>query len=471
MSTPFFGTGTGDPTRLTRLLAFQSADGIPTEDASMVPFKGYGGALSANPSFIEAQRINQLPMRKRKMSSKLDFSGQSLAMGDLDAANHAQLMLTLSLLQGYTLATADGHTRWRVSQQQAVESGGTLMNQKLCYINDTDKGIPARFTDLIATEMELALSPRSNASLTFGVQNGKIDFWGTPAVTGTGVVKPILRHYTTDNWALDATDADAYVKIISDTATTVTFQFKIASAGTYSGNQTATKGVWKYVYTGTSSTVPHGNRGQQTQIYFPTGSDNSFVDADVWVFPKRRTLSVVDSDYPTPYPISEIQCRFFVDEEEIIVDNGVTLNVSLDSPETRYGVGGEQPGGTDRKGQQTVTVSLDRRLVDLTLQKKLLNRQTASLVIECIGDVIVGTSTNYFGMIFVMPQLTLEGPSHDAEEGAQNYNEPITLVAGQPDAGVQFSTIASIASITDFEADLEVVIDTDLAEADLLGLA
>lgn len=470
MSTPFFGTGTGDPTRLTRLLAFQSADGIPTEDSAMVPFKGYGGALSANPSFIEAQRINQLPMRKRKMSGKLDFSGQSLAMGDLDTANHAQLMLWLSLLQGYTLATADGHTRWRISQQQAVESGGVRVSKKLCYVNDTDKGIPARFVDLMATGAEVALTPRSNASVTFDVQNGKMDHWGTPAVTGTGVVLPILRHYTTDNWAADATDADAYVKIISDTATAVTFQFKIASAGTYSGNQVATKGQWKYVYTGTSSTVPHGNRGQQTQVYFPVGSDNSFVDADVWIFPKRRTLTVVDSDYPTPYPISEIQCRFFIDEEEIVVDSGVTLSISVDSPETRYGVGGEQPGGTDRKGQQTVTVSLDRRLVDLTLQKKLLNRQTASLVIEAIGDVIVGTSTNYFGAIFVMPELTLEGPSHDAEEGATNYNETITLVAGQPDAGVQFSTVASIAAITDFEAELEIVVDTDLTVSDLLGL-
>lgn len=470
MATPFFSSATGDPVNLTRLLAFQATEGVPVEESGMVPFKSFGGNISLNPSTVEAQRLNLLPMRKRKMASKMNYSGNVLAMGDADPGNHGQLMLWLGLLKGYTLATASGHTRWRISHQRAIESGGVAVNRKLCLTSDSDKGIPIRFKDVIVESASLSLSPSANAALEFGIRPGKFDHWGLPVVTGTGVVQPYLEHSTSsENWAADATDGDVYIKIISDSATQVVYQAKVASAGTYSSDQTATKGTWRYVYTGTSSTVPLGNHGQQVRIYFPTGANNSFVDNDVWVFPKRATLTVVDGDYPTPRPLSEIQFRFFIDGEETAVTDGVTLNIGGRSAETLYGVGGEQPSGTDVKGQQTATVTIDTRLIDLTFQKKLLTRGTASLVIQGRNDVIVGSSTAYYSYFLVMPELVLEGDSHDTEAGGTNYNQQITMTAAQPDAGVQFSTIDPISSITDFEADFEVVVDTNLAAADLPG--
>lgn len=468
----FFNDATGDPVNLKRLIAFQSADGIPVEAADMQPFKSFGGAISLNPTSIEAQRLNILPMRQRKMSSKMTYSGLELAMGDSDPANHAQLMLMLRMLGGYTLSTSSGRTRWRISRQQAIESGGESVTKKLCIVTDSDKGIPMRIVDVLPSSMELGLSPSSNASLTFGIAPGKYDFWGTPAVTGTGVVQPYLRHSTkAENWAADATDADVYIKIIADDATTVSYQAKVASAGSYSSTQVATKGSWRYVYTGASSTVPLGNQGQQVQVYFPTGINGSFVDDDVWIFPKRNVLTIDDSDYPTPRPLSEIQFRFFIDGEETPIDQGVTINVSRDSVETLYGVGGEQPTGTDEKGQQTVTVTVNRRLVDMTFYKKLLTRESVSLVVQGRNDTIVDTSTDYYSFFFVMPLLVLEGPAHDTEAGGTNNDESITMTAAQPDSAATFATIDPIAGITDFEADFEAVVDTNLAEADLPGLA
>ena len=459
MAQPFFNSTAGDPASLTRMLAFQTTDGVPCLDAALVPYKSYGGVLSPSPTNIRRQAILTRPMRELDMRSKVDNAGRTLHLGDADPSNHAQLAFLLSLFQGYDLATADGHTRWRISQQQAID--GTQLLKKLTHINDSNKGIPIRHTDVIARSLELSISPRQNAFLRFGVEAGRFDFWEVPTITGTGLVRPILRGTTPGNWDLDATDKDVFIKVISDDATTVTFQAKEATAGSYSSSQVANKGEWTYVFTGASSTVPLGGRAAQVEVYFPTGANNSFVDNDVFEFAKRRTLSVVDGDYPTPRPLAETQFRFEINGEAIYVDNGVTLNVDVPGAVTRYAAGGEQAIGTDRKGQHDVTVSLDRRLVDLELQKALMTADQVSLVIDGRNDTVVGTSVYYWGMWFVLPYLSVEGTMHDAEEGAQNFNETLTLRAFVPESDFSYG------GITDFAADLEVVVDTDLVAADL----
>lgn len=459
MAQPFFNSTAGDPASLTRMLAFQTTDGVPCLDAALVPYKSYGGVLSPSPTNIRRQAILTRPMRELDMRSKVDNAGRTLHLGDADPSNHAQLAFLLSLFQGYDLATADGHTRWRISQQQAID--GTQLLKKLTHINDSNKGIPIRHTDVIARSLELSISPRQNAFLRFGVEAGRFDFWEVPTITGTGLVRPILRGTTPGNWDLDATDKDVFIKVISDDATTVTFQAKEATAGSYSSSQVANKGEWTYVFTGASSTVPLGGRAAQVEVYFPTGANNSFVDNDVFEFAKRRTLSVVDGDYPTPRPLAETQFRFEVNGEAICVDNGVTVNVDVPGAVTRYAAGGEQAIGTDRKGQHDVTVTLDRRLVDLELQKALMTADQVSLVIDGRNDTVVGTSVYYWGMWFVLPYLSVEGTMHDAEEGAQNFNETMTLRAFRPESDFSYG------GITDFAADLEVVVDTDLVAADL----
>ena len=50
---------------------------------------------------------------------------------------------------------------------------------------------------------------------------------------------------------------------------------------------------------------------------------------------------------------------------------------------------------------------------------------------------------------------------HDAEEGATNDNEVMTLYAHKP------ATDFTYAGITDFGSDLEFVFDTDLIASDL----
>jgi len=463
-SKAFFNSTTGDPTKLQRLLAFQSAFGVPALDAALIPFKGFGGSMTPSPKWIRRQQILSRPMRAVDMASKTDNEGSSFAMGDFDPANHAQLMLMLSYLQGYSLATSAGATRWRISQQQAID--GTELLSKLTYINDTDKGIPIRFVDLMCNGFNIGFQPRSNAAINYNVIAGKHDFWAEDVITGTGVIKMHLRHTFPGNWEDSTTLYDVELTVSAPTATTVDVAVSVGG-GADSATQTITKGRWTYLYTGTPASVPLGNRAQQVQVYIPTGIAGNFVAADVHKFESRRVVATVDGDYPIPFPISETQCRFFLGDEEIAVDNGVTITASAPGAVVRYAAGGEQPVGTDRKGQQDISVQLDRRLVDLDLQYLLMTRGQAKLVIEAVGDDEIAASGVYYGATFVFPNLVLEGAMHDAAAGAQNFNETLTLKAGKSDVDVTFPSVAGIAAITDFTADMEVVWDTDLVAADL----
>lgn len=467
MTQAFFNSQAGDPSSLVRMFYAQTADGIPAADASLIPYRNYGGKWTPSPKRIRRATINQRPMRELDIRSKVEMVGGLLNLGDLDPGNHMQLASLISFHQGYDVATADGHTRWRISQQQAIDGTQTLA--KYTHINDSNKGIPFRNTDCICSGIELGINPGQNALFKAQWVAGRHDFWGAPTVTGTGLVAPKLRGTTSDdasgftgNWAADATDKDVYIKVISDDATTVTFQAKEASAGTYSSSQVATKGTWAFVYTGTSSTIPLGGRAAQVEVYFPVGANNSFVDADVWVFPKRRILSVAATDYPTTRTVAETQFRFLLNGTPVYCDGGVTINESVPGATSRLVAGGEQAIGTDRFGQHDVTVSINRRMVDLDLQKALMTADTVSLVAEGRNDLIVGTSLYYYGMAAVLPYLSFDdGEMHDSEEGAQNRDEVMTLRAAIPTSDFSYD------GLTDIAADIEWIVDTGIVAADI----
>lgn len=461
MTQQFFGTATGDPLRLQRMLGFQSGVGIPQDDLTkMQPFKGFGGPIAMSPSYIDAQRLNSSGEAEPQMTSKLDYGTQRIHFGDFDPAEPAQLKFLLALMGGYDAAVTGSSTRYRFSRKQAVV--GTAFNNKLTYINDTDKGIPLRFTDVMAKGFSMQVGPRQNCSLVAEVRAGKVDTWGDAVVAGTGVVAPILRHYSTDNFAADSLDYDLYVKIITETATEVTFQVKKGAAGSLSATQTATKGVWTDIYLGSPAVTPYGNWGQQIQVLFVVSIDGTYVVDDVWQFPKRRVLTIDDADYATSRAIAEVNARFYLDGQEFGVDNGVTINVDRANVITRYSGGGEQPIGTDAAGITLVTVAVNRRLVDMDLQVALMNRASRSLVVDLRSNTAIQSGIYYRGA-FVLPQLKATGQFHDAEDGAQNKDEQMIFRAEYPDADFSY------AGETDIRSQLEVIVDTDVLEADLVA--
>lgn len=470
MSPVSFFAGTGDPSALKRGYAVQTAENIPRLVADAIPFSCYGGVVTPSPKYIDRLQLNRRPMRGRPMGSKVDIEGLQMAMGDLDPGNHMHVAGLISLFQGYSVNTALGASRYRISQQQVED--GTEFLKKFTYFNDSDKGMAIRFVNAIIAGMTLEVSPRANAALGFNWQVGRYDFWSDDTITGTGIVKAFLRHAMSQQFDTSSSTGDIVITIVSDDATSVTFTVNVGGGGA-SANQTATKGVWTYIYSGTPATVPVGNRAQQIQVYFPTGANDSFVDADVHTFQSRYSLDFEDDDYPTPRPMAETQFRFFLGDNggEVVVDNGITVNVEIPGAITRYSAGGEQPIAGDRRGRHNVTLQLNRRLVDFELQQILMQREVVPIVLESRNDTIIGTSPYYFGVAGVFPECVVEGQFHDSAEGGENFDEVLTLRAAKPTTPLNLSTLLPgggyYSGITDVAADVEWIVDTDLDPTDL----
>jgi hypothetical protein len=450
----FFAGATGNNQILKRLLAWQAADGVPIDDiAAFVPFLSNGGAVAPSPAYLERLKISSNPMRGNPLVSTLDIQNGTLDMGDLDAGDKAQAMLLLSYFQRYLTTNPSGaHYRHRLSANQT-----NLFKNKLTYINDIDEGIPARYMDLIVGGWTLVVKSKQNVQLTFTVFPGKLDHWETPEPDGgnAGEISPLLLHFTAGNWAPDATDKDAYIKIISDTATTVTFQAKEAAAGTYSASQTVNKGEHSFVWLGAAAAIPYGNRAQQILAYFPTaGADGEYVADDFFVYAKRRVIPTLT--YATQRTVAEVQCRFYLDGTFIGLDEGITITAGLDEALTRYSPGSEQPLGTYRSGFQNISVAVGRRKENLELQKALMTRGVKSLVVECKTDALIGATAAYYGDDFVFPNLFFTGTRHDVESGGQNRTESLVLLAKETATPLVWRGM-------NFTADCEVVRDTDYA--------
>ena len=446
MTTAFFQSATGDPVKSQRRIGWQTADGLPA--TTFVDFLHNGGPVRVAPSVIERAIIRSTPMRQAPIDSKGDVEVGPLNMGDLDVGNQAQLMLLLSVLGKYATTNPSGaHYRHRLSQDKA-----NAQTAKLTMQSDSDKGIPLQIVDLLASGFEINATARQNLLLTVPCVGGKYDFFGAATVTGTGVVAPRLRHSWDGHWEPTA-DKDVYVKIISDTATTVTFQVQIAAAGGYSASQVATKGVWTYVNYGASDLLL-GTRAEQIQVYFPTGADGTYVDLDVWKILNRR--AVWSPSFGTERVLAETQARFYFDDAEFAVDNGVQIAVAVPGVETRYGTGGTQPTGTFRKGFQDVSVRISRKYVDLTLEKALMTHDSVSLVLEAYSDTLIGATAQRYGATIVLPNLRLTGVPFDVEAGGQNQDEEFTFLAKESIATYTYNGL-------DYTADIEITVDTDIA--------
>lgn len=460
MTVPFYGSTAGDPTALQRAYAVQAADGVPPAIANFIPFLCYGGVVTVSPKWIERKQILRRPMRAAAMTSKTDMVGGKLAMGDLDPANHMQLIGLLSFFQGYSFTTALGGTKYRISQQQYED--GTPFLKKIAYVGDSDKGLAIRFIDGLCGGVGIGIQPRQNVNLSLDWTFGRFDFWSDPVLSGpaAGTIPPLIRNVLDEQFDASATTGDVIVTIVSVTASTVTYTVAVG-AGSPSGSQTATKGIWTYAYSGAASTVPLGRRSQQVQLFFPVGAIGTFVGGDIWTWQSRHSLAYTDVDYPTPMPLAETQFRFYLNGGEIVVNNGVAVSCAAPGATTLYSASGEQPIGTDRKGQHSINVQLDRRLVDMDLQQALMQRNAAAIVLESKNDIVVGTSAEYHGIAMVLPNCSMEGELHDAAEGATNYDEKMILKAYRPASGFTYG------GFTDITADIEFIVDTTLSPTDL----
>lgn len=446
MSTPFFQSALGDPVRMQRRIGWQASAGVPA--ATFTDFLSNGGPLAPSPTTIERAVIRSGSMRQPAIHSKTDIVGGPLDLGDLDPGNRAFPMFLLSALEKFdtTNPGAGAHFRHRIS---GAKSSSPTVNL-LTLLSDDDLGIPSRWVDVRAAGFTINCQNRSNLRMIVPIAPGKYDYWGAVSQTaGTGSTLPELRHTWSGNWDPTA-DKDIHIKIIDDSPLQIAM--KVGAAATYDGPVlTITAAEWAYL-TYLAGAVPLGDRAEQIMIRFP--STPTLVALDEFKILNRRARWT--PSFGTARVLAETQARFFIGTEEIVLDEGWTLTHACPGVTTDYAPSTRQPIRTSRTGFQDVTLQVGRRLFDLTLQKPLLNRETLSVVCELKNDSLIGATSIPYGMAFVMPSVSLVGPGFSTDAGGQNRIE--TMVFQCKEAASAFS----YAGLS-FTADLEAVVDTDLA--------
>ncbi len=471
----FWQSAQGDPTRSKRRFGRQSADGVPYDTAaSWIDFLHYGGTQNLTPNKLERQAITSGSQLRASILSKTDVN-LTYNMGDLDAGNRAQAAMFYSFMSGYAnVATLSGAAK---RHQLGAGLTANTMTNKLSICHDNDDGMPFRVTDVIPAGFTLAVQPRQNATLTFNCVGGKYDYWEDATRTsGTGSLLPKLRHTTNQmtgggpNWdsATGTGAEDVYVEVQTDTAAVVNFKAKLTSAGVFGASQQATRGVWFDLYADAAGTDARvGTRSEPVQIYWPTGIDDTFPNADAYKIAQRRTVWTPTFD--TEVLVPEVTCRAYIDinrdgtAEEFVIDGGVTITASRDTTETRYSIGNVQPTGTFKAGFRRYEISLDRRFVDLDLQQALLSNASIAFLIEGITDTAIGATAYEYGYTFVMPSCSLVGSTFDVGDGGSNRDETLTLLARVPSAA--YTTPAIQGSTVSAASDFEVIWDTSVTAA------
>jgi len=177
--------------------------------------------------------------------------------------------------------------------------------------------------------------------------------------------------------------------------------------------------------------------------------------SDIWKFDQRRDRWT--PSFETEVVIPEVNCRFLVDGTEIPMDGGITITATRETSETRYVPGGQHPVGTYAAGFKTVNISLNRRFVDLTLERALLSASTIAFIAEAYSDTVIGATAAHYGYSFVAPHCRLTGQTVSGE-----LDEAMVLECRLPPASNNYAYTTPNGSALTVESDFEVICHTGI---------
>jgi hypothetical protein len=454
---PFFANADGNPIRSKLRMAWQALPEVP---ATTGWFDGLtdGGKLAGAPTAIDQKAITPSSSKLPSLPGHDDIKEAVLTFGDVDPGGKFLLMVLGNFLQGYrTDSPAAGSFLHRLGQAQLATAEAP---RQLTLLHDQATGEVLRFCDGRIKGWTLNASKGQNLELNPVFVVGKRDLWGDPAqITGAGSTLPILRHDCSLQWLPDATDGDLFVKL-----TTVTggapagIKVHSTAAGTFVGAEIpVTPGIWTYLTDQTNS--PIGPRRQQVQIYFPVGG--TYVANDVFQFPKRRGTFVQSLNVRRPIP--EVNLRLYIGGLQFRMEGGYSITATIPGVTRRDGAGEEQAYGTIRTGQWDLSITLTRRLVDLTLQSMLLQRLPAQLVIEAISDTLIPTTTVPYGLALVMPNVLFQGEGYGVEAGGAKQDETFKGDIRQADAGGGVTYGMPGCTPETWTDDITALVTTDIA--------
>lgn len=432
MALNFFQSATGDPQKLLTRFANQADPQVPAT-TGFVDVRTYGGAMGPARLSQPAQVLTGSPMAAAPLDGKFDMPAGTLSMGDVDAAGVVQMMFLANTLQRYTTTNPEtGRYRHRFGQAESTAAAPCLT-----ALREEAVGMPRRFSSVRSAGLTIAAAPRQNFRLQYNLVAGKHDYHSDATQSaGTGSSKPILRH----NWAAHTSTStlNIYAKVIADGSGSATFQFATGSSASYTGAPTiaCAFGAWTEIQTADGRL---GDPGEWVEMYLPADAD--LTADDVFVFAQRRT--VWSPSYSVERRIAEIGTRLYVGDfggalAKTSSEGGWQVQVAIAGAQRLESTGERQPSGTIRTGEQVVTFTLNRRMVDLDLQRYLENGGYLAVVLEGLNEAKIASTSAYYSAKAIMPYLRAAGPTWSVPEGGGDPNEALTLTAGQPPSAMSY---------------------------------
>jgi hypothetical protein len=459
---PFLSGAAGDPINLKRRVALQSTLGIPAT-SGFVDTRTNGGPFTINKAIVDRLAIVASGAPPTPLPAKALMQGGPFDMGDFDPADPGLLAMFANVYKRLDVTDNTTWHRWKFGLDGSLHSEAAY----LTWLNDNDVLPRTRVNDVLLGGFTLNAEPGGNFQIEFPFVAGAYDFWGEPVQTvNSGSTLPILLRTAGENWFLDATDGDIFIRIETvGTDGTVTYKAKVTTAAAFGAfDSTYILGNSPGVILDSNTGLEIGTCRESPRIYWPAGAtlaDGGATGGDIFQIPKRRVAWT--PSLATDHAIPAVNTRLYLNDEFIRAEGGYTLTAEWSTLEAQQDVSFEQGATVRRKGRFNVTLELTRELADLAIQKVLHEREEASVVIEVCSDDVIDATPNpdqRFRALFVMPAMAISGDMYGVESGGENTEETVTLTAGVPDSTYTFDGIG-------FDSHAHVLIDTDVADGDI----
>lgn len=446
-SIPFLSSATGNPIKTRRMIAVQSAMGVPPDEADFVEFYGNGGPLAISPQTEAPELLSLSRDPLQQLVGKLRVDNGPLSLGNADPNSKAFLRILASICGGYDYSLlASGRSRFVFSPAGASQIAA------LALLNDNDVLPRSRMIDILPSLATLEASPGDTLRFTSRLEIGKFDMLGLVTKTaGTGTIMPKFFGYLHDvAWAADGADKVVVVQIVSTSAKT--FKAKDSAAASF-GSDTYVYEVDVPVRVYNQDGVPIGEFGEQLRMLITAACQADLTNADEFTIAIRRGTFGSPS-IPTRRIIPSVATQILYDGHEGRSEGGWSINWAKPDVDQEEDVGGRQSKSIIDTGDIVCTIGIDRRIVappagqGLDGQKALLGATPMVVALQAENKTLLGSTNRPPRIMVVAPAAVPTGKTFDTAVGGRGRHEQLELVCGLPDAAYNFTPLGESTPIS-----------------------
>lgn len=435
----FLKGATGDPIGSKRRIFQQSAGlGLPNVNVTFRDVCSNGGAIRIARETVERLKIATGGVPGKVLPGKMPIGPFTWELGDINPVDYGLIQTLMNLFGVYDNDDQTTFRRWTFDLDQ-VTAAADLIG----IINDTNVLLRATVYDALCGGITITAATRENFKADAAYVAGGFHWWDDPSqITGTGADLPTILGalYIPNSGAgngvnqmWEDTPLDLFVEAQTVAAGVVTLRCKIGAAAAYSNTQTYTLGDPPIELQDES-----GNRigpiRDPIRLWWPAGATLVSLD-EFQVAPQRADFTPTIA---TDRAIAMVNTVFYKDGVRIRTENGWNLEVAWENLEIIHDPSGSQGGTPFRSGELKATLSIDRYLLDLDLQKALHDGETIACVIEGETDALISGAGRPYKIFIILPALEPQGELYGVEAGGENRNEQITLIARAPDSALEW---------------------------------